>query len=360
MASKKHRGSKKRGHNKTKNRTKKGGAINMKEVFQKILNSMGATFSGNRSTKFHIQKCMQKELGCERHGIITSRLQRTFQKAPINRSEECDKIKTEIDKIRQSQGYGGFIYRNLARNSPLRILYNIRILSLFHHVIYTRPNEEEKLPMMLRLLQHRFFRGGFKFFDQYSDKEKKKSEDDLAPLLEKARDNTPSKTAAANVRNLILDSNNEEAGKSQILEGEQSDELDFLREATDIFNKEREEIKKHVGDFDGSYCLSIEEHEFLLKSFHKLWMEPVLKQNNLKGGGSFVVMFKRFWVNLFIAIGSAGAFLLTLGFGALQNIATAEMGCKLIIGGAILGGGSILPLLVFKDTFQQILKEKHD
>jgi hypothetical protein len=372
MASKKHRGSKKRSHNKTKSRTKKGGlgSINVNELFQKIMNSMGATLSGNRTTKFHIQKCMQNELNCKRHGVISSRLQRAFTKKDSIKSDEdaeCTKINENLKEIRTSQGYGGFIYRNLARNSPLRLILNNRILSLFHYAIYIRPPDNKKLPLFLRVFQHRFFRGGFKFFDQPSNVDIKEGEKQLSIVADSYNDTTQEKGKKIAER-FINDSNKEEAGKAVLQNVERSEKSKFLDEATRIFNEERDEIIKHVGHFDDSYCLSIEEHEFLLKSFHTLWIEPVLKQNKLKGGTShndfdfdFEVEFKRFWVKLFMFIGSVGAIMFAFGWGALQNIMTAEMGIQLIVGGAGLGLISTGVLtLFFPKTFKEIMEENKE
>ena len=364
MASKKHRGSKKRSHNKTKSRTKKGGlgSINVNELFQKIMNSMGATLSGNRTTKFHIQKCMQNELNCKRHGVISSTLQRAFTKKHSIKSDkdtECEKINKNLNEIRITQGYGGRIYRNLARNSPLRLILNNRILSLFHHAIYIRGPDNKKLPLVLRLFQHRFFRGGFKFFDQPSNGDIKEGEKQFSNVAH-SLSSTPATSNNRRVEELLSSSNNEETGKALLQNVEPSNKSNFLDEATRIFNEERDEIIKHVGHFDDSYCLSIEEHEFLLKSFHTLWIEPVLKQNNLKGGTShndfdFEAVFKRFWVKLFMFIGSVGAIMFAFGLGALQNIMTAEMGIQLIVGGAGLGLISTGVLtLFFPKTFKDM------
>jgi hypothetical protein len=321
-------------------------------LLKKIFKMIGASVSINRSVKFHVLKCMQKDINCKRKGFISRNVQ-WYRDRNYGDKEECDEIRKLINGVRAAQskgvGYAGaFITRNLTRNGPMRLIINMPILSLFHHFIYNTDimNEENidhsMLKILLKFVQYRLFRGGFDF--QHEDVQED-TINEAETLVNNIDKNNVDEATANKVETEIYDIADKEdqdeynANDDRPINSQHSSsDKSLQKRAKEIFEKEMKEIINHVGNFDDSYCLSEKEHCFLLEQYDKYWNSEKSK----KGGGFIISVLKGSTRTIGSFIAAVAAICITFGALLIQNIASATEGAYLFVFGLALGAISLL------------------
>ena len=294
-----------------------------------------------------------------------SKLKQGFR---YNITLKCDAIRKSIDAVRKAQekgwfDLGGFIIRNLTRNGPMRLIINMPILSIFHHCIYNTNimNKENTdhpiLQRLLKIIQYRLFRGGFPY------KIEVPNEKTIEILQTVANVNTnelkhnlnAEETAITATKNLlntadseheiIVEKNTEDSVNSKDIQIPQSETLSeqqsrsettgpidkLLERAKAIFEKEKTEIIKYLGKyfgnkfdkskFDETYCLSEEEHYFLLKQYEKYWTQVGYKVKNIATESV---------TGISLVTANIGSAFIALGVINMNTIAGAPTGVKLL------------------------------
>ena len=241
--------------------------------------------------------------------------------------DECNKIKEELDKIRNKQGgyfYGKFI-RNFYRKSPLRLIVNMSVISSLYHFIYIKHKDSNK--SALKMLKYFLFNNCE--LDQNTINDAKNVIENNIENIGNLVDNQNEKENNNKINNLVKSSDIESLDTANEVQPTETDEDKIKKYAKQIYDRENQKFESCNNDNDHDK-LSEHEHEIIIRYLHNYTKKQPKSSNAPQNGGDEADILILFFPTDPCSI---GILFIIFGFLFIKSIA---VGIILILLGCLL------------------------